>query len=79
MPVLAGGGACLTRDQCTCTVPSLSIQPLTLTCMLIAQGDLFDDVKRRGGRLPEREVVTHVLHPYLTALAYLHARGIIHR
>lgn len=44
-----------------------------------AQGDLFDDVKRRGGRVPEREVVQQVLYPYLTALAYLHARGIIHR
>ncbi|GFR49704.1 hypothetical protein Agub_g11855 [Astrephomene gubernaculifera] len=44
-----------------------------------AGGDLFDDVKRRGGRLPEREVVQQVLYPYLTALAYLHARGIIHR
>ncbi|PNH09883.1 Aurora kinase B [Tetrabaena socialis] len=44
-----------------------------------AGGDLFDDVKRRGGRVPEREVVHQVLHPYLMALAYLHARGIIHR
>ncbi|GIL54641.1 hypothetical protein Vafri_10372, partial [Volvox africanus] len=44
-----------------------------------AGGDLFDDVKRRGGRLPEREVVQQVLHPYLKALAYLHQRGIIHR
>ncbi|EFJ40677.1 hypothetical protein VOLCADRAFT_69208, partial [Volvox carteri f. nagariensis] len=44
-----------------------------------AGGDLFDDVKRRGGRLPEREVVQHVLYPYLTALSYLHERGIIHR
>lgn len=44
-----------------------------------AQGDLFDDVKRRGGRLSEAEVVTSVLHPYLCALVYLHRRGIIHR
>lgn len=44
-----------------------------------AQGDLFDEVKRRGGRLPESEVVRCVLYPYLCALAYLHDRGIIHR
>lgn len=44
-----------------------------------AGGDLFDDVKRRGGRMSEAEVVQQVLHPYLSALTYLHARGIIHR
>lgn len=43
------------------------------------QGDLFDEVKRRGGRLSENEVVRGVLYPYLTALGYLHGRGIIHR
>lgn len=43
------------------------------------QGDLFDDVKRRGGRLSEAEVVQSVLYPYLCALMYLHRRGIIHR
>lgn len=42
-------------------------------------GDLFDEVKRRGGRLPEDEVVSNVLYPYMCALMYIHGRGIIHR
>ena len=45
----------------------------------LAQGDLFDQVKQRGGRLPEPEVVCQVLYPYLCALLYLHSRGIIYR
>jgi len=44
-----------------------------------AGGDLFDEVKRRGGRMAEGEVVQQVMYPYLCALAYLHSRGIIHR
>ena len=48
--------------------------------MLISrQGDLFDAVKRKGGRMPESAVVQQVLYPYLSALLYLHRRGIIHR
>ncbi|GAX83095.1 hypothetical protein CEUSTIGMA_g10521.t1 [Chlamydomonas eustigma] len=42
-------------------------------------GDLFDAVKQRGGRLSEAVVVQHVLHPYLSALMYMHKRGVIHR
>ena len=56
--------------------PSLT---LFLALPLGQQGDLFDEVKRRGGRLPEAEVVQAVLTPYLQALMYLHARGVIHR
>jgi aurora kinase len=43
------------------------------------QGDLFDAVKRAGGRLSEGAVVQQVMYPYLSALAYMHQRGIIHR
>lgn len=42
-------------------------------------GDLFDAVKRRGGRLQEAMLVQQVLYPYLCALMYLHGRGIVHR
>ncbi|GAX79937.1 hypothetical protein CEUSTIGMA_g7377.t1 [Chlamydomonas eustigma] len=42
-------------------------------------GDLFDAVKRKGGRLSESSVVQQVLHPYLTALLYMHKRRIVHR
>ena len=43
------------------------------------QGDLFDAVKRAGGRMSEQSVVQHVLYPYLSALQYMHRRGIVHR
>lgn len=43
------------------------------------QGDLFDEVKRQGGRLTEPETIHGVIAPYLSALTYLHGRGIIHR
>lgn len=46
---------------------------------LTAQGDLFDAVKRSGGRMPEAALVQQVLYPYLCSLLYLHSRGIIHR
>eukprot|EP00955_Chlamydomonas_euryale_P058263 357008-Chlamydomonas_euryale.AAC.5 len=42
-------------------------------------GDLFDAVKKRGGRMTEAALVKQVLHPYLCALMYLHSRGIVHR
>jgi serine/threonine protein kinase len=55
------------------------VLPPPIPYTLPPQGDLFDEVKRRGGRLKEVEVVRGVLHPYLSALAYLHEWGIIHR
>ena len=47
--------------------------------MVLSQGDLFDVVKRRGGRLSETSVVQQVIYPYLSALMYMHRRGIVHR
>ncbi|MEW5301362.1 MAG: hypothetical protein WDW36_004225 [Sanguina aurantia] len=44
-----------------------------------AGGDLFDEVKRLGGRVGERQVVQRVMYPFLCALVYLHRKSIIHR
>ncbi|MEW5318341.1 MAG: hypothetical protein WDW38_009569 [Sanguina aurantia] len=44
-----------------------------------AGGDLFDEVKRLGGRIGERQVVQQVMYPYLCALIYLHRHSIVHR
>jgi len=42
-------------------------------------GDLFDELRRRGGRMKEQEAVRLVLVPFMKALAHLHRRGIVHR
>ncbi len=44
-----------------------------------AQGDLFDELKKCGGRMSEEAVVQTVLRPFMLALVYLHDRGVIHR
>lgn len=44
-----------------------------------ARGDLFSELKRRGGQLNEKIVVKFVLHPFLSVLAFLHSKGIVHR
>lgn len=42
-------------------------------------GNLVQRLRRCGGRMPEVQAVTDVLRPLLDALAYLHAKGIVHR
>lgn len=42
-------------------------------------GDLFEDLKKGGGQLKEKYAVRDVIVPFLSALNYLHAQGIIHR
>jgi serine/threonine protein kinase len=42
-------------------------------------GDLLEQLLREGRAMPERRVVREVVLPTLTALAHLHAAGIIHR
>ena len=42
-------------------------------------GDLYEALRRAGGRLREPRVAAAVVAPVLDALAYLHARGIVHR
>lgn len=43
------------------------------------QGDLLKTLQRCGGRMSERAAVQGVVHPLLTVLLYLHARGVTHR
>ncbi|KAF6256795.1 kinase-like domain-containing protein [Scenedesmus sp. NREL 46B-D3] len=42
-------------------------------------GDLLEQLLREGRAMAERRVVREVVLPSLTALAYLHAAGVIHR
>lgn len=42
-------------------------------------GDLLEQLLREGRAMAEKRVVREVVLPTLTALAYLHAAGIIHR
>lgn len=43
-------------------------------------GTLLDLMRRRGGaRLDEAEAARRVARPLLSALAYLHGQGLIHR
>ncbi|KAK9815326.1 hypothetical protein WJX72_001838 [[Myrmecia] bisecta] len=44
-----------------------------------AGGDLYEELKRSGGQLKERRTAREVLQPSLSALNYLHSKGIIHR
>jgi aurora kinase len=42
-------------------------------------GDLFDEMKRALGRMPEPLLARRVLGPVMSALAAVHAAGFIHR
>lgn len=42
-------------------------------------GDLLEQLLREGRAMAEKRVVRDVVLPTLTALAHLHAAGIIHR
>mmetsp|Transcript_887 Transcript_887/g.2247 ORF Transcript_887/g.2247 Transcript_887/m.2247 type:complete len:534 (+) Transcript_887:477-2078(+) len=42
-------------------------------------GDVFTDLQRKGGELPERTAIVSVIQPLLSVLMYLHDLGIIHR
>lgn len=42
-------------------------------------GDLYNLLRQAGGRLPEQQAVELVLQPFLSALAYMHSKGIVHR
>ncbi|KAL6757666.1 hypothetical protein V8C86DRAFT_2616161 [Haematococcus lacustris] len=44
-----------------------------------ARGDVFSDVERRGGHLSEQDTVRTIIHPFLSALAYLHSNNVLHR
>ncbi|EFN54910.1 hypothetical protein CHLNCDRAFT_24076, partial [Chlorella variabilis] len=50
-----------------------------MVCEYAAGGDLYEDLKRAGGRLKERVVAGEVLPPFMDALAHMHARSIVHR
>ena len=40
---------------------------------------MYEELKRAGGRLTERQVAGKVLPPFLAALQHLHSKGIVHR
>ncbi|EIE20566.1 kinase-like protein [Coccomyxa subellipsoidea C-169] len=42
-------------------------------------GDLFAELGRAGGFLPEQRVATSIMRPFVSALAYMHSQGILHR
>jgi hypothetical protein len=50
-----------------------------LCYVFVLQGDLFDEMKRSMGRMPESQLVTSVLLPMMSALLAMHAAGFIHR
>jgi hypothetical protein len=43
------------------------------------QGNVFTFLQQHGGRLPEAVAVPMVLEPTMSALAYIHGLGMIHR
>ncbi|EFN57657.1 hypothetical protein CHLNCDRAFT_11382, partial [Chlorella variabilis] len=44
-----------------------------------SRGDLYVELSRRGGYMPEAHVVKNVLIPFLSALTYMHTQGVLHR
>jgi len=42
-------------------------------------GDLFTDLQRKGGELPERTAIVSVIQPILSVLMYLNNLGVLHR
>ena len=42
-------------------------------------GDLFEDLKKGGGQMKEKNAARDVIAPFLSALVYLHAQNIVHR
>lgn len=45
-----------------------------LVMQYAAGGDLFDELRRLGGRMSEQETVCTVLVPFLRAMSHLHER-----
>lgn len=43
------------------------------------QGNVFTFLQQQGGRLPEAVAVPMILEPTMSALAYIHSIGMIHR
>lgn len=48
--------------------------PLTRSQEFAGSGDLFEDLKRHGGQLKERQAAREVVGPFLNALAYMHVK-----
>eukprot|EP00887_Chlorella_sp_A99_P004640 scaffold4.g4640.t1 len=46
---------------------------------LAPRGDLYGELSCRGGYMSESQVAKNVLLPFLSALSYMHDRGILHR
>ncbi|CAL8464969.1 g4504 [Coccomyxa elongata] len=42
-------------------------------------GDLFAELGRSGGYLPEERVASSIMQPFVSALAHMHNKGILHR
>ena len=47
---------------------------LTEFSMCYVGGDLYEDLKQKGGRFEETRTAAHVLRPCISALMYLHSR-----
>ncbi len=45
----------------------------------VPQGNMFDFLVSRGGRLSEQEAARVVMRPLMSALAFLHSQHFIHR
>ena len=46
----------------------------TTLVSIIIGGDLYEELKRCGGHMPEGRVAGDVIRPCLSALSYLHAK-----
>ncbi|KAL3131330.1 hypothetical protein ABBQ38_000618 [Trebouxia sp. C0009 RCD-2024] len=64
-----------------------SLKKDAAACMYLAEqsslshvgGDLYEELKKTGGRFAEARTAADVLRPCISALMYLHSQGIIHR
>lgn len=65
--------------RCSHMLPTCHFWCSCLCYVNVPQGDLFDEMKRSMGRMPESQLVTSVLLPMMSALLAMHAAGFIHR
>lgn len=65
--------------RCSHMLPTCNFWCSCLCYVNVPQGDLFDEMKRSMGRMPESQLVTSVLLPMMSALLAMHAAGFIHR
>jgi aurora kinase len=64
---------------CCCRLLLQEGEDVVMVLEHAAGGDLYGLLRRAGGRLAEQQAVDLVLQPFLSALAYMHSKGIVHR